>query len=242
MTYDIKNIKVIDNFMSKDETKELIYACENETDHVWWYQKFPGPEYAMHALGEYQKLCTDMTVGYHSQKNPILKKYIEKLSNTISYDIGKKLIPIFHFNKHTVMPDKETAPHTDAGSKHMDDIDYLSDYSPKHCYEPCLSEYTAIIYLNDNYDGGNLYFPEYNLEINHTPGQLVYFPAGAEYAHGVSMVKNHARWNLITHLTSPLLIQMHSIIYNMWSTMTVEQKKSFPSDWENNHIAKGIRS
>lgn len=224
----VENIKVIDNFMSKEEVQYLIELCNNSSDDiVWWYQKFPGPEYAENAIGLYQKKCQDGLNGYHDYKNPILNKYIESIVNVISYDVGKKLVPIFHFNRHCIKENNCTPPHTDAGSKNMDKTDYLSRYHPTNVYEPCLAEYTAIIYLNDNYDGGNLYFPDYGIEIQHSAGQLVYFPANTEYAHGVSEVKKNTRWNLITHLTSPLSIKLHSIIYNMWCTMTDEQKSVF---------------
>lgn len=224
-----KNIKIIDNFMTKEEVDELIFLCNSysEESEIWWYQKFPGPEYTDNALGLYQEKCQDGLNQYHDGKNPLLYQYITRVTELIISDVGKRLVPIFHFNRHCVKENSYTPIHTDAGSKNMGITEYLNRYHPTNIYEPCLSEYTAIIYLNDNYEGGNLYFPDYEIEVEHTPGQLVYFPSNAEYAHGVSEVKKNIRWNLVTHLTSPLAIQLHSVIYNMWSTMTDEQKSFF---------------
>jgi hypothetical protein len=241
--FDINNIKIINNFMEVQDCNDLISACvdsANNPDNIWWYQKFPGTEYASHATGVYAQKCLEQTINYHDNKNLLLKKYMDKLCDLISYDIGKTLVPIFHFNRHEVKDGGETPVHTDAGSKSQGTTDYLSEYSPNHIYEPCLSEYTAIIYLNDDYVGGNLYFPDYDLEIKHSRGQLVYFPAGSEYSHGVKKVTEANRWNLVTHLTSPTLIHMHSIIYNMWGTMNSEQRKQFPESWQSGYLARGI--
>jgi len=49
--------------------------------------------------------------------------------------------------------------------------------------------YATIIYLNDNYTGGELFFSNKNVEIKPRPGSLVIFPGTQEFNHGVRHVK-----------------------------------------------------
>jgi|APGre2960657373_1045057.scaffolds.fasta_scaffold21850_6 predicted 2-oxoglutarate/Fe(II)-dependent dioxygenase YbiX len=58
---------------------------------------------------------------------------------------------------------------------------------------------TRIVLLNDNFDGGELFFP--NLGVSYSKecvGSLIEFPAGlVEYAHGVHPVRNGTRYTLV---------------------------------------------
>jgi predicted 2-oxoglutarate/Fe(II)-dependent dioxygenase YbiX len=50
--------------------------------------------------------------------------------------------------------------------------------------------YATIIYLNDNYNGGELFFANKDLEIKPRAGSLVVFPGTDEFNHGVRHVKS----------------------------------------------------
>lgn len=55
-------------------------------------------------------------------------------------------------------------------------------------YSDKLVEYAAIIYINDDYTGGELFFSKLDLRIKPEPGTLVIFPGTEEYEHGVHPV------------------------------------------------------
>lgn len=61
--------------------------------------------------------------------------------------------------------------------------------------------YSAIVYLNDDYDGGNTYFPQHDLSVIPKAGSLLTFPCTLEYMHGVSEVKNRTRFTIATFWT-----------------------------------------
>ena len=63
-------------------------------------------------------------------------------------------------------PGSETgiSPHTD---------EYFSESDKSDVKYP---DYTALLYFNDNYDGGELGLPEYNILFKPTPGSFVIFP------------------------------------------------------------------
>ena len=49
--------------------------------------------------------------------------------------------------------------------------------------------YATIIYINDNYNGGELFFSNKDIEIKPKPGSLIIFPGTSEFNHGVRHVQ-----------------------------------------------------
>lgn len=66
-------------------------------------------------------------------------------------------------------------------------------------YSDKLIEYAAILYINDDYTAGELFFENFELEIRPEPGTLMVFPGTKEYFHGVRNVgPGPVRYNLPT--------------------------------------------
>lgn len=59
----------------------------------------------------------------------------------------------------------------------------------------------AVLYLNDDYGGGQIYFPNFGLELKPKPGTLVVFPGTLKYLHGVRAVTSGMRHTLAAFLT-----------------------------------------
>lgn len=57
--------------------------------------------------------------------------------------------------------------------------------------------YAAILYLNDNYEGGELYFPDTNISFKPNAGSLYMF-LGQSNIHGVSSVNAGRRYTIVT--------------------------------------------
>lgn len=49
--------------------------------------------------------------------------------------------------------------------------------------------YAAVFYINDDFNGGRLYFPKRGLTVEPRAGSLIIFPTGKEYLHGVGVVE-----------------------------------------------------
>ena len=47
---------------------------------------------------------------------------------------------------------------------------------------------TALVYLNDDFEGGELFFPDHDLVIKPKPGTFVMFPSNKNFRHGVSPI------------------------------------------------------
>jgi len=54
--------------------------------------------------------------------------------------------------------------------------------------------YSSIIYLNDEYEGGETFFPGHGVRVKPERGLLIAFGAGPDYAHGVSKVTKGLRY------------------------------------------------
>lgn len=58
-------------------------------------------------------------------------------------------------------------------------------------------KFSTVLYLNDEFDGGETYFPDHDLSIEPKKGRLALFSSGLDYKHGVNRVENGVRKNLI---------------------------------------------
>jgi len=54
--------------------------------------------------------------------------------------------------------------------------------------------FSSLIYLNDDYEGGETYFPGHGVRLKPQAGALVLFGAGPQYVHGVSRVARGLRY------------------------------------------------
>lgn len=79
------------------------------------------------------------------------------------------------------------------GYPHSDNTDELGN--PTHLE---INKYSAIIYLNDSYSGGEIYFPDHNLEIRPNSGSLLLFPGGKENIHGVRDILSGNRYSVVS--------------------------------------------
>tara|TARA_B100000214_G_scaffold5112_1_gene3815 strand:+ start:8251 stop:9594 length:1344 start_codon:yes stop_codon:yes gene_type:complete len=63
-------------------------------------------------------------------------------------------------------------------------------------------KFGCILYLNDDYEGGELYLPQYGIQMRPKPGTLAFFPGNAKYLHGVKPVQEGPiRYNIASFWT-----------------------------------------
>jgi predicted 2-oxoglutarate/Fe(II)-dependent dioxygenase YbiX len=60
-----------------------------------------------------------------------------------------------------------------------------------------MNKYACILYLNDNYSGGELYFPQHELDIAPGAGRLLIFEGSHEYLHGVREITSGDRFTIL---------------------------------------------
>ena len=72
---------------------------------------------------------------------------------------------------------------------------------PKAQHPVSHRDYSSVLYLNDNFDGGETYFENSRYQIKPKTGKLVFFTSGPEHVHGVKKITRGKRYTLATWYT-----------------------------------------
>ena len=56
------------------------------------------------------------------------------------------------------------------------------------------NDIATLIYINNDYVGGDIYFPEYEISHKPEPGDLLVFPDNPDYIHGVKAISEGIRY------------------------------------------------
>ena len=78
-------------------------------------------------------------------------------------------------------------------SPHSDNSDF--DGTP-NAFE--INKYVGILYLNSDYEGGELYFPDHNIEFKPNAYSYICFPGGVENIHGVKEILKGTRYTMVS--------------------------------------------
>jgi predicted 2-oxoglutarate/Fe(II)-dependent dioxygenase YbiX len=112
------------------------------------------------------------------------KKYVELVRNTIQtqFEITKPLYTdILCFNRWRVGDIQH--PHADDGNG----FDWR--------------KFGCVLYLNEDYEGGNIYFPNQQTSLKPKTNTLAFFPGDDEFLHGVTQITSGIRYTLSTFWT-----------------------------------------
>ena len=60
---------------------------------------------------------------------------------------------------------------------------------------------SIVLYLNDDFEGGELIFPDLHIQVKPEPGLLVAFPSTHQYKHGVVPVTKGTRYAIVNWMT-----------------------------------------
>ena len=60
---------------------------------------------------------------------------------------------------------------------------------------------STVLFLNDDFEGGDFVFPELRVRVRPEPGMLVCFPSTHEYLHGVEPITKGTRYSIVNWMT-----------------------------------------
>lgn len=184
----IDNIKIIENWLSQEEISDAIkiikkYEILKERTH-----------------------CYPLTMVPSFSNDPEYYKYVNNMGKRMvsaAQDIWNTNLILDKACMLMVHPTNTyLAPHTD-----ILDIDYVNN-DPDHDEGPSPEEQLQIfknmwsghlsilVYLNDNYEDGYLYFPQHDYYFKPKPGSLVTFPGSLYYVHGVTPITSGIRYTI----------------------------------------------
>jgi hypothetical protein len=178
------NIVTIDNFIDLDDLKIIQEFCptidewNNEKESV--YAEDGTCLYNADYWNDRQ-CSTDILERINPQVWHIIDKYIDKMQRVIedqfNCTVSKRPPVIMKWR-----PGTEQRPHADK---------QLNDGQPNAFPSYDLN---SLFYYNDDFEGGDLFYPDHDVVIRPQPGLAVLHPGDINYLHGVTMVTSGYRY------------------------------------------------
>ena len=172
------NIILYKNFLNKDEIKILMDLAVNASEKEWSkFSKsagYPGED-----------------IDFWENKNLIMYQFKDWYLNNKHkiIDIHKKMSDIINENIKS--------------SYNFNDFQFIQRFrsgeSMQEHYDKQYNDkifYASIIYLNNDFNGGELYYPNLGFSITPEPGMMLAHPSTEKYLHGVNPVSNGTRYML----------------------------------------------
>lgn len=182
-----ENIVELENFMTQEEIDFLENAARNIT--IWDVTESHVNENGTVIYdSDYWKdrVATSPTLNKNDPKiAPVIAGLFERLKPIIEEFFQVKVTP----TGTTIvrwLPGQFQNPHADKELHEGPDAGMPNDFP---CYD-----LSSLFYLNDDYEGGELYFPLQNIKFKPKKGAAYFFPGDMNYIHGVTEIKNNIRY------------------------------------------------
>lgn len=175
-----KNILVVENFLLDEELEHLLDIIKNTPEEDWLIEYTSNlKNFCMEKFGR-----DDVDNLVAEGKFEITQGWQDKNLSIQGYEIHKKLSIRLSNLMNKINTDLELNGF--ATIQRMQKGTELKAHTDQHT-DPSI-RYAAIIYLNDNYVDGELFFVNKDITLRPNPGSLVIFPGNDEYNHGVKHV------------------------------------------------------
>lgn len=209
-----KGIVIIPDFLEKSECDKLIGRYSAVTEHNTGIQNDLVPEWKK-------------VFNCHISKESLLEKEIADIHSSI----GETIIDEFKVSTATPREDGYFYkydkgcfynPHCDSQTVSTMNGDTIASRKPSS------ADVSSILYLNDNFVGGDLRFIFHGRDIRPKTGMLVLFYGGWENAHSVLPIEVGSRFCIVNwFITSPNLVPIADIIPPSHSHYFVEWEKNY---------------
>ncbi len=248
--YESPKVRIIENFITKEECDWIINSA-NSTN-LWAHDnKTPDQFKNQEEFENYYYSWANRVVNLntlYTQKKPEHKELlsktlpIQKLMKEQIVDFFKMDFPIYSESWEVVRWGK---PYFNYQQPHIDyiDLDFdlnkieeydLPESSKKYLLDnPHLVDlyqrkfagknFTSMLYLNEDFEGGELYFPQYNdFEIRPKPGLLVIFSGTLKHLHGIREITSGMRYVHTTFWSK--YPQYASLVARDWSRNSIDKE------------------
>lgn len=194
----VKNIQSRENFMTPEELKTISDFARKI--NVWDVTE---THYNEDGVVIYEsEFWKDRvaTVGTLNEQNPEIVKIISGAVSRLKKEVDKFFnVDAFPTNPAIVrwLPGQYQLPHADKELHEEPNVGVPNDF-PHY-------DIAGLLYLNDDYEGGELYFPLHEIEFKPKAGAAYFFPGDRFYIHGVREIKSGIRyvipffWTILSH-------------------------------------------
>jgi predicted 2-oxoglutarate/Fe(II)-dependent dioxygenase YbiX len=210
----LSNLHVIENYVAQEDVEVLLSFCKSFSDWNNMYDRCPDLS-DIDVDVKYRHDVEEMLIAQnHSYWHPLVLKYQKKVEQYASAAYGRSLVTYHNMHLRKYSKGDNFNEHFDSEALDGGKVQRLPRYRSSDKVPAALIEVAINIYLNDEYTGGEIYFPDYEISVKPKPGQLIMFPGGHEFKHGVHTVTSGNRYTMASFLTTPKLLMLHAAAYN----------------------------
>jgi len=177
----VGDLLVIEDFITKDEIDDFFSIINNATEKDWSFLYMEG----------LKKFCIEK-FGRDDVDNLVAEGKFEITKNWEDKNLeinGFAITKIVHDRLSNLVNEIDNSLSLNSFSfQRMQSGVELKSHTDQHT-DPSI-QYAAIIYLNDNYSGGEVFFKNKNLDLRPKAGSLLIFPGNEEFEHGVRHVQD----------------------------------------------------
>jgi predicted 2-oxoglutarate/Fe(II)-dependent dioxygenase YbiX len=136
--------------------------------------------------------------------------YTKEIEETASYLFG---VPLAKYDGNGLLNKWSVG---DSLVKHVDAPTGFEQFLGKNIKDPPSAIlYSSIVYLNDDYKGGDIHFTGHNVTVSPTAGSLLLFPATSMYPHEVKEITLGNRYTFTLFLSNPDIINMFRRLFSI---------------------------
>jgi predicted 2-oxoglutarate/Fe(II)-dependent dioxygenase YbiX len=192
------NIVEIPNFMTKEELEKISTFAKN-IKHWDYTETHYNENGTITYESEYWKdrVATQMTIDEQDLTiSPMINKIVNRLKIIVDDFFQIDALPtppaIVRW-----LPGQFQNPHADKELHQGDNAGKPNDF-PYY-------DLAGLFYLNDDYEGGELYFPKQGIQFKPKKGAAYFFPGDLNYIHGVTEITSGVRytcpffWTIMSH-------------------------------------------
>jgi hypothetical protein len=202
---DKKNIVAIENFMTEEEKNILYNFAKNNTN--WDYTESIIDENGtiIYDASYWNDRVASATTLYKFNKEIYtliqdlqrrLKIEVDKFFNIDAFATGPTVVKWNKGQYQYPHADKELHKYEEWGGS--PEVEGRPNDFPYY-------DVAGLFYINDDYDGGELYFPEQGIQFKPKAGAAYFFPGDRNYIHGVTEITSGTRftcpffWTILKH-------------------------------------------
>jgi hypothetical protein len=170
----------VENFLSKEQLDTLNNIIDSTSQEDWEIEYLSNLKtFCMEKFGR-----DDVDNLVAEGKFEITQNWKDKNFNISDHEM---YIPMYtSLNSMVVSSDPELHLSGLATIQRMQTGVELKSHTDQHT-DPSI-RYATIIYINDEYVDGELFFPNLDVQLKPKPGTMLFFPGNEEYEHGVRHV------------------------------------------------------
>jgi hypothetical protein len=178
------NVVIYEDFLSKEESDSLNNLMNN-----FDYENLPGHNFKFWGKRLINEHEMKKTPGYENVLDPVKSLLLEITERT------KKVLNEFdHEDRWEPSPHNLIKMYPDSSPIDFGGSDFLEMFvhidNQEHMEKPIL--WGSVLYINDNYSGGEIYYPDYDYEYKPKSGSVVFH--SGQTKHGVKKVTEGNRY------------------------------------------------